>query len=331
MNPIKSLLGRHLLAFLVSTSFFIGIFLGLIVLDVFGGKNCESDFKFINPEPDCEIFERKTSKMESLQTELEVEIDGYLEKKKADRISVFARDLVSKKFVGVGENDMFVMASLLKLPLAIAYFKLAEVNPELISKKTNYTGTENLYDIQDIQPQEKLVVGNDYSIEELLYHALVYSDNTAAEILSKNFVSYDYFQKILYAIGLLIKKDERNEDLVTARSYANLFRILYNSSYLTREYSDKILSMLSKSNFVDGAAAKLPKDTIISHKFGERTIYDEKTNQPIARQLHDCGIVYAKNGKEPYIFCIMTQGKNFPDLELIIQNISETIYDTIAD
>ncbi len=314
----------------------VGIALDASLLDVSlpigASKNtCLSNLTFINPQPGCEIFEEKLERMKVLQDDLRRQLNGYLASGRADRISVFARDLTSQRFASVNDSDTFFMASLLKVPLAIAYYRLSEITPDLLSQTVTYTGTPNLYASQTTQPQDKLVIGKTYSINDLIYKALANSDNTAAQVLSESYVSFDYLQKILLALGLQVMKDGSSEDIVTVKSYAGMLRILYNSSFLTRKSSNEILSILSKSSFSDGATANLPKDIVVAHKFGERSIIDSRTGQSDSRQLHDCGIVYANKGQEPYIFCIMTEGNNFEDLKAILRDVSSTIYKGIIE
>jgi hypothetical protein len=66
----------------------------------------------------------------------------------------------------------------------------------------------------------------------------------------------------------------------------------------------------------------VPKETVVSHKFGVRDFGDGTV------QLHDCGIVYAP--KVTYVLCVMTQGKNLTDLERTIGDVSRITYETIV-
>ena len=222
------------------------------------------------------------------------------------------------------------MASLLKLPLAIAYYRLSEITPDLLTQELIYTESVNAYGVQDIKPSNKLELGKKYTVKDLIYRALVYSDNSASALLRQNFVSDDYLNKLLTAIGLQVQKNGEEEDLITAKSYAAVLRMLYNSSFLQRKLSNEILKTLSESEFYEGATKYLPKNVLVAHKFGERTAVN-MNNEVKFRQLHDCGIVYAKNGEEPYTFCILTEGKDFENLQKIIQEISKTIYENMKE
>ena len=335
LNFIKLYLKKNTVVF-ISIIFFAAFLSGILfhsnIIDRYYFLNhrdlCLSNLNFINPEPGCELYEDKLERMNALQATLETQVNGYLESKRATRISVFTRDLTTKRFTGVNDSDTFYMASLIKLPLAIAYFRLSEITPDLFSQQLTFTNSENQYATQNIQPKDKLITGNTYTVKDIIYHMLAHSDNSAVELLMKNFVSKEYLQKILSSLSLETKIGSQEEDFVTAKSYAGVIRILYNASFINRNSSNEVLKMLSDSDFTTGAVFYLPKDVIVAHKFGERNAINSN-NEVVFRQLHDCGIVYAKKGKEPYTFCIMTEGQNYSNLESIIQNISKTIYEGI--
>jgi beta-lactamase class A len=315
----------------VFIAFVVGVSIGVFTLKSDSrsiSDNCPTDLPFVKAEQDCESFQNTTEKIQALQDTLKRQVNSYLSTKRADRISVFIRDLDSQKFAYVNESEEFYMASLLKVPLAVAYFRLAELTPDLLSQTIVYDGTIDLYESQDIKPLKKLAPGT-YTVKELLDRALIYSDNTSAELLSKNYVSYDYLQKILFTLGLQPTEKDQSQNLVTARTYAGVFRTLYNSSFLSRNYSNTILDILAKSTFTEGAPALLPNNIKLSHKFAERSFIN--TQGQTIHQLHDCGVTYADNGAQAYSFCIMTEGKDFANLKSVIQNVSSTLYKGITE
>ncbi|MEN9622028.1 MAG: hypothetical protein RLZZ67_462 [Candidatus Parcubacteria bacterium] len=314
----------------VVISFILGASLGFFTLrsdKVSLSDNCPIDLPFVKPEQDCESFEKTVQKIQTLRDDLRRQVNSYLDTKRADRVSVFVRDLDSQKFAYVNETETFYMASLLKVPLAVAYFRLAELTPDLLTQTVTYDGSFDLYATQEIKPLKKLTPGT-YTVKELLDRSLMYSDNTSAELLSKNFVSYDYLQKILFTLGLQPVEKDQSQNQVSARSYAGIFRTLYNSSFLSRTYSDKILDTLSQSTFTEGASALIPKSVKVAHKFAERSFISQ--GQTI-HQLHDCGVMYADNGNQAFSFCIMTEGKELANLKSVIQNVSSTIYKGITE
>ncbi len=311
-------------------SVLFGFFSGYLFFNFNTIIPCTAQLNFIRTVADCEQADKKSEELSSLKDVIQTSVDQYIASHKATKLGVFVRDLKSTEYAGVNDNDVFVMASLLKVPLAIAVYKLAEVQPTILDQKIQYSGIPNLYSGQTYEVSDPLVKGQEYTIKDLVDRILIYSDNTATDLIY-HFLQPGYFDLILKDVAIQFKRPEGTEEnLVSARSYANLFRILYNSSYLNREYSNVILSDLSKSTFKSGAVAKLPQQLDVSHKFAER-IESENTAGDIAlRQLHDCGIVYTENKSETYIFCVMTEGENFSDLEQIQQDMSLEIYNKLV-
>jgi hypothetical protein len=293
-------------------------------------KSCASKLTFLKPTIDCESIDEKTEKLSTLQDKAEVMINGYVKTKKVKRASLFVRDLKTSRFAGVNDTDTYYMASLLKTPLLIGGYKLAEVEPKILDQEVVYTGSPNFYNDQIIQVSDKMIVGQSYKIKDLLRRSVVYSDNSAAQMLF-DYYPEEYMDRILQALGIQITRPTGEvENFVTARSYANVFRILYNASFLNKEYSNEALSILSKTEFSNGATAKLPKDTLVAHKFAERTlVYPDNT--VAVKQFHECGIVYADKGEDPYIFCIMTEGDDYKTLESVIADISLFVFEEITN
>ena len=111
------------------------------------------------------------------------------------------------------------------------------------------------------------------------------------------------------------------ENFMSVYEYSRFFRILYNSSYLNNENSNKALEILSRVDFKSGLVAGTPANITVAHKFGERENGDEK-------QLHDCGIVY--HPENPYLICIMTRGKDFDKLSEVIAELSKITYEEVS-
>ncbi len=309
----------------------VGFSVGFLICWLFiPSKNisnyCGTKLKFIKPNLDCDKADDKADILKSLQDKLDVSINGFIKTRKAKRISVFVRDLNTSKFVGINDNEVYYMASLLKTPLLIGGFKLAEVEPKILDQTLIYNGVPDLYDDQIIGVSNRLRKGESYSIIDLMNRAVIYSDNTAAQILIDYFPE-EFLDRIMQALGVQITKPNGEaEDFVTARSYANIYRILYNSSYLTREYSNQALEILTKTEFNDGITAKLPKNIKVAHKFAERTlVYGD--NIVALEQIHECGLVYLK---DPYILCILTEGNSYENLEESIRDISLIIYNELS-
>ena len=149
---------------------------------------------------------------------------------------------------------------------------------------------------------------------------IVYSDNQAIGLLTKMLpltVMEDLFSML--GVGEDVLMDP--EGKLTVKEYAGFFRILFNSSYLSREYSEKALALLAMTDYRDALPAGVSDKITVAHKFGEAG------TENVERQLHDCGIVYFPD--HPYLVCIMTRGKDSETLKKSIVDISKFLYDKI--
>lgn len=286
---------------------------------------CEKNVSFINPSTGCgnrnivnkkEYKEFKERVIEYIKQEEET---GELE-----HIGVWFRDLSAGPTFGINEREDFVPASLLKLPLALAFYDLQEESDNnLLETSLIYTGTTVPVPKQTYRPAIQLVPSKKYTIKELIRHSLVYSDNFSSqflyEYLLKNFNKAEPLLFIYRDLGIISSGTNFNQAGINTKGYASIFRQLYNSSLLNPDHSEEVLEMLSETNFVLGLRAGVPPNVRVSHKFGERII--ENNNN----ELHDCGIIYYPDN--PYILCIMTKGKDLNYLANIVANISKMVYE----
>lgn len=292
----------------------------------------QSKDTLINPLLACEIPDKKVfTKLQPLHDKLDDFIKKNIKDNSAQNISVYFRDLISGQWTGVNEDEKYIPASLVKVPLMMAYYRYAEINPEIFDKKIAYAGLEDLDADQEIaKPPNSLEPGKEYSASELLSRMITYSGNNSHAMLDAT-ISPGLQEQVysdlkvefpdLYGAG--------TETAVTARSFSTFFRTLYNATYLNRAMSQKALELLSKANFSDGLIAGVPKDTGVAHKFGERTVHIISTGEIVLRELHDCGIIYSANN--PYVLCVMTKGKDFENLKKVISGISEITYQNTED
>jgi len=276
-------------------------------------------YKFTSPLVDYEINpELKNKEIFILKNAINNFINDKIHNDQAIYVSVYFRDMLNGPWFGINEKDNFSPASLLKVPLMIAYFKYAEKHPEILNHTLTYEGPTNDGVTQNILPDDELKSGQSYSIEELIFRMIAYSDNNAKDMLLF-YIDKNALDEVYTDLGIIVPDIRNIEDFITTREYSSFFRILYNASYLNREMSEKSLEILSKSNFRIGLVAGVPKDILVAHKFAERGNLENKT-----LQLHDCGIVYYK--ERPYLLCIMTYGRNFETLVKIIKDISSIVY-----
>jgi hypothetical protein len=205
----------------------------------------------------------------------------------------------------------------------IAYYKVAEIEPTILNTKLTYTPSTQLNaDSQDFAPAHTLVEGQSYSVGQLIAQMITESDNNATALLLTH-IDQNIFNNTMVELGIKVPGSNSTYDFVTAKTYANIFRALYNASYLTRDYSEQALELLASSSF-KGIATEVSASTKVAHKFGEREI-DNPDGSVQKRELHDCGIVYKST--RTYSLCIMSEGNDFANLSTILHNLSKIVYD----
>ncbi len=313
--------GTVIILLLIFTNITIPVWLVFGRLNMSGG----GAYKWLNPQLKfLEAPVLSKAAYEVFRSKLMSGIDEEIAVGRAENIAVFFRDLASGPTFSINPNKKFTPASLLKIPLAMTYFRMADEGQIYLAQKlVPYNFTLALK--QKFSPVETIKPGELYEIQDLLRRMLAFSDNGAWEVL------YDNLRQITSSDELLLEtfKDVGIIDAATSnidnetlsvKSYASLFRLLYNASYLSKESSDKLLQYLSESTFNDGLRRGVPDNIQIAHKLGER--YAESNYY-----LHDCGIVYYP--KNPYLLCVMTHGENIDDLAGIIGQISKDVYEEV--
>jgi beta-lactamase class A len=326
-------------------AFFLGLTIGIFIAnnseksDTGKSTNSESQFdenenveyraggyKFISPLLECDTGEKiNQGQTAALKQKLNKLITERIESKESSDIAVYFRDLQNGPWLGINEDAKFVPASLMKVPVMIAYYKLAESNPQILEKKIRAEEPAEESFAQFYMSPEKIEAGKEYPTEELIHRMIAYSDNDALTLLLQN-IDQQFLLRSYTDLGVIIPGAKDLDDELTVREYSSFFRILYNASYLEPEYSERALQALSQSKFKKGIAAGLPENISVAHKFGERFALGENQTE---KQLHDCGIVYDPD--HPYLVCVMSKGDDFEKLAKTIQEISRTIYENLKE
>lgn len=307
----------------------IGFFADHIITSNQNLKNSESldahqvrqgGYSLINPLLDCELGGDQLSKQfVSFRYSIESEVNKLKSSGQVDTMAVYFRDLNNGLGLGVNETVGFTPASLLKLPVMITYYKQAEADPTLFKKKYKFTEIQDRNSGETVKPRLPMIFNQEYSVEDLLYRMIVFSDNNAMALLVEN-MPIPIQDKAYTDLGITVPGIRGTEDFMSVAEYASFFRILYNASYLSKDSSQNALALLTKVDFADGIRAGVPKGVPVANKFGERSING-------VQQLHDCGIIYYRN--HPYLLCVMSRGTDFSKQAASIKDISRLIYQEV--
>jgi beta-lactamase class A len=231
-----------------------------------------------------------------------------------DNISVYFEFLNTGANIQVNNSLSFYPASLVKLPTALVAMKKIEKG------EWNMSSRLVLFDEDKDSRYGSLykeAVGTRFTIRQLLEQLLQQSDNTAHRMLMRNLTERE-LDALRDAIGLNDLFNEHRE--VSAKEYSRIFRALYNSSFLKRQYSQQILEWLTKTPFVHTLPSGMPKDTVFAHKIGE---------DDVERNYLDSGIVYIPN--RPYLITVMIKNHDQKKAENIMRQISQAAYEYVSE
>jgi beta-lactamase class A len=284
----------------------------------------EGGYRFINPLLECDASEASFLELKPFNDKINAVVADRTKSSAVNYISVYFRDLNNGPWFGVNEQETFSPASLLKVPLAMSYFKWSESDPSIMNRVYTFKADNTLPSVEQfVKPSQVLENGKSYSVKELISRMLIYSDNYAQHVLVDN-MNVDVFKKVYTDFGLQVPDAQNPDTLISVKIYAGFFRVLFNASYLSKDDSEMILKLLASSDYKDGLVAGVPGGTPVAHKFGERGLMGTS-----ARQLHDCGIVYYPG--RPYLLCVMTRGTDYNALKDSIQNISSLVYSEVKN
>ncbi len=286
-------------------------------------RDCDAVFSFLNPRRRCEKDEpAKSQEYDLLVETLTWRIDAWKSEGKVSHVSVYFRDLQNGPLFNLNGQEHFAPASLLKVPVMMALYKYEEAHPQVMDERISLGGTvppgQNVFD-----PDKTLQPDGTYTVREVLRRMIVYSDNSSKELLRGYLESLSpgIIDQTFIDLGISYINADGTR-YITVKSYASLFRTLFNASFLDRSSSQEALALLAATEFDGGIVAGLPAGTASAHKFG----YLEPADGQL--QLHDCGVVYGP--RTPYLLCVMTRGRDSDVLQSIIASVSRSVYEEVA-
>ena len=280
-------------------------------------------YQFISPFLECaEHLGATTTSLTLVYQRLNTSIKNAQQASGVPTLSVYFRDFDNGPWFGLNEDQDFAPASLMKVPVMMAVFKIAEADPTFLKKVVRTPPPEQVNSLAKNEGDDMVQPDTEYSINELVRYMVTRSDNLATQTILE-YVPPATVAGVFSNIGVPV--DPLQSDLsLSTKEYAAFFRVLYNASFLTNEYSEKALTLLSESTFTHAIIAGVPAGVPVAHKWGIRTALGTSTEQ----QVHDCGIVYYP--KHPYLLCVMTRGSDPAAQATLIETISGIVYAEIT-
>lgn len=275
-------------------------------------------YQFIRPI----LFKQDDCEAQSLQTvknQLESTINSYKTSGVINNASVYLRQLGGGDWISINEAEKYYPGSLLKVPELITFLKMREKDPLLLDKTVAYTQPLVLKK-QAFYLSKSIEVGKTYTIRDLLYYMIAYSDNNATMLLNQR-MDLTIFKKVFTDLGLPEPDMEKTDIPITAKDYSLFMRVLYNATYLNIGDSEYCTELLTHSDFNKGLISKIPTEVKVAHKFGE-------ANDGTNAHFGETGIVYINN--KTYMLTVMVKGRDNTLLPGVIADISGKVFEMMG-
>ncbi len=242
--------------------------------------------------------------------EIRQEVLAATDEKKGN-YGIYFADLKNGTAFGSNEYQVFTAASVNKVPLVMALYRLAEDGKVNLSEQI----TLQERDIQDYGTgslrYEK--PGATYTLQTLAKLSLKESDNTAAHILGEK-VGHATAQRIIEDFGLT--QTSISENTTSSYDLYLLFKGLYEHTLLSEAHSKELLGFMTETAIEDRLPALLPDEAVVAHKTG-----DEIGN------IHDAGII--RMGEDVYFLSVLVSdfGPNETEARRTISEVAKKIVD----
>jgi beta-lactamase class A len=262
------------------------------------------------PEEASPVWANNDAKRQAMTTKREKEAARF-----PGRMGIFIKDLKTGRSWEYHGTELFPSASLIKVPVMAslsAKIKSGEIswNEKLqITRDLKRGGSGRLRRVRN---------GSKLTLDELVYHMITESDNTAANMLITR-MGYPYLQDYFKKLGLertnishegmsLNNYGVKNENYTTPREMAMLVENIYRGQCVDKDLSGRMISYMRKTKGHSRFAKRLPKGFQLAHKTGMLRL-----------SCSDTGIIYSPQGD--YILSVMTW--KVPDYKFAANYISK--------
>lgn len=262
-----------------------------------------------NSEEDPELI--------AVKNKLDEMIRAGVERGEISTASVFLKKMDDTRNIKLNSSETYNPGSMMKLPVMVAYFKEAMDNKQLLDKTILYPGRNTNIPVEEGNISS-MIPGNYYTVRNLIEHMIIDSDNDAMGLLV-SCISEEKMLKMFNELNVPVPSSNAGNFQITPEVYSRFLRVLYNATYLDRNYSQLALSILTKSNYTKGLTHSIDKNVKVAHKYGISMTGSSKT-------LSEAGIFYTS---DPYLFVIMTKGNDYKKLADFISECSAAVYTNI--
>jgi beta-lactamase class A len=236
---------------------------------------------------------------------------------------VFLMEVDSGDFYSLNGTSTFSAASMIKIPILIAFFQDVDA------------GKIRLDEIMTLQ-QEDLAdgsgdmqysgVGTKYSALDTVTNMIIYSDNTATNMLIRRLGGIQVLNQRFQQWGLKqtairhLLPDLDGTNTTSPKELVTLLAMLGQGELISMKSRDRALDIMRHT----------VTDTLLPAAMGEGATIAHKTGD-IGSLVGDSGIIDMPNGKRYIISAMVKRPNNDSRAQELIRHIARTVYDYLYD
>ncbi|MCD3218832.1 BlaZ-like penicillin-hydrolyzing class A beta-lactamase [Mammaliicoccus sciuri] len=246
-------------------------------------------------------------------------------------VGVYALNTATDKEITFNEDKRFAYASTFK---AISSAMLLEKTPHNELNKKVHVSKE---DIVPYSPVLEKFINKDITIKKLIEATMLYSDNTANNMIIEELGGYKEVNKRLKSLDDKTTKPSRmepelnnydpknNRDTSTPQAFGKTLNKLINDGRLSKENKTFLIDLMINNKSGDTLIKKgAPKNFKVADKSGQAITYASR---------NDVAFVYPKGESKPIVLVIFTnkEGKTDKPNDKVVSETAKVVLEKFSD
>ncbi|MCD8881409.1 BlaZ-like penicillin-hydrolyzing class A beta-lactamase [Mammaliicoccus sciuri] len=246
-------------------------------------------------------------------------------------IGVYALNTATDEEITFNEDKRFAYASTFK---AVSSAMLLEKTPHNELNKKVHVSKE---DIVPYSPVLEKFINKDITIKKLIEATMLYSDNTANNIIIEELGGYKEVNKRLKSLDDKTTKPSRmepelnnydpknNRDTSTPQAFGKTLNKLINDGRLSKENKAFLIDLMINNKSGDTLIKKgAPKNFKVADKSGQAITYASR---------NDVALVYPKGESKPIVLVIFTnkEGKTDKPNDKVVSETAKVVLEKFND
>ncbi|MDL0112718.1 MULTISPECIES: BlaZ-like penicillin-hydrolyzing class A beta-lactamase [Mammaliicoccus] len=246
-------------------------------------------------------------------------------------VGVYALNTATDEEITFNDDKRFAYASTFK---AVSSAMLLEKTPHNELNKKVHVSKE---DIVPYSPVLEKFINKDITIKKLIEATMLYSDNTANNMIIEELGGYKEVNKRLKSLDDKTTKPSRmepelnnydpksNKDTSTPKAFGKTLNKLINDGHLSKENKAFLIDLMINNKSGDTLIKKgAPKNFKVADKSGQAITYASR---------NDVALVYPKGESKPIVLVIFTnkEGKTDKPNDKVVSETAKVVLEKFND